>query len=49
MSLDARIGESPEVHSVEELTAWFRARERPRAEWKVGLEHEKILLRAGTL
>ena len=30
-------------------SAWFRARERPRADWKVGLEHEKLVLRAGTL
>jgi glutamate--cysteine ligase len=49
MSLDARTGESPPVQRVEELVEWFRARERPRAEWKVGLEHEKLLLRAGTL
>jgi glutamate--cysteine ligase len=49
MSLDARTGESPAVTRVEELVEWFRARERPRDEWKVGLEHEKIVLRAGTL
>jgi glutamate--cysteine ligase len=49
MSLDARTGESPEVRDVEELVGWFRERERPRQDWKVGLEHEKILLRRGTL
>jgi glutamate--cysteine ligase len=49
MSLDARTGETPPVQRVEELVEWFRARERPRAEWKVGLEHEKLGLRAGTL
>jgi glutamate--cysteine ligase len=49
MSLDARSGQSPEVRGVEELVAWFRAKERPRETWKVGLEHEKVLLRAGTL
>jgi glutamate--cysteine ligase len=49
MSLDAKIGESPEVRGVGELVDWFRARERPRDEWKVGLEHEKLALRAGTL
>jgi glutamate--cysteine ligase len=49
MSLDARTGASPEVCAVGDLVAWFRERERPRADWKVGLEHEKILLRAGTL
>jgi glutamate--cysteine ligase len=49
MSLDARTRESPPVGGVEELVQWFRARERPREDWKVGLEHEKVLLRAGTL
>jgi glutamate--cysteine ligase len=49
MSLDAPIGESLPIQRVEELVEWFRVRERPRADWKVGLEHEKIGLRAGTL
>jgi glutamate--cysteine ligase len=49
MSLDARTGQSREVRDVGELVAWFRERERPREDWKVGLEHEKVLLRAGTL
>jgi glutamate--cysteine ligase len=48
MSLDARQTESPPIRGVEDLVAWFRARERPRDSWKVGLEHEKLLLRAGT-
>jgi glutamate--cysteine ligase len=49
MSLDARVSASPPVGGVEELAAWFRERERPRQDWKVGLEHEKIPLLAGTL
>lgn len=49
MSLDARVGQSPEVRGIEDLVTWFRERERPREGWKVGLEHEKILLRRGTL
>ncbi len=49
MSLDARTHETPPVGGVRDLVDWFRARERPRAEWKVGLEHEKLALRAGTL
>ncbi len=49
MSLDARVHESPPAGGPEELAAWFRARERPRQDWKVGLEHEKIPLLAGTL
>ncbi len=49
MSLDAAIHESPPVRGVDDLVAWFTARERPRAGWKVGLEHEKLPLVAGTL
>ncbi len=49
MSLDARTGESPALRGRADLVAWFRERERPRDAWKVGLEHEKVLLRAGTL
>ncbi len=49
MSLDARKPESPPVRGVADLVQWFRDRERPREGWKVGLEHEKVLLRAGTL
>jgi glutamate--cysteine ligase len=49
VSLDARTRESPPVGGVDDLVAWFRERERPRETWKVGLEHEKVLLRAGTL
>jgi glutamate--cysteine ligase len=49
MSLDALVHESPPVGDTAELAAWFRERERPRQDWKVGLEHEKIALLAGTL
>ncbi len=49
MSLDVRVHESPPVGGEAELAAWFSGRERPREEWKVGLEHEKIPVRAGTL
>jgi glutamate--cysteine ligase len=49
MSLDARQAESRPVTGPHDLVGWFRARERPRDEWKVGLEHEKVLLRSGTL
>jgi len=37
------------VGRVDELVQWFRSRERPREEWKVGLEHEKVPQKAGTL
>ncbi|HEY6006565.1 MAG TPA: glutamate-cysteine ligase family protein [Anaeromyxobacter sp.] len=49
MSLDARTGQSPDVRGLEDLVAVFRRNERPREGWKVGLEHEKLVLRAGTL
>lgn len=49
MSLDARTRESPEVRRVEDLLAVFRRNERPREGWKVGLEHEKLVLQAGTI
>lgn len=49
MSLDALVHESPPVGGAAELAGWFRERERPSDAWKVGLEHEKIPLLAGTL
>ncbi len=49
MSLDARVRETPPVGGAAELAAWFGGKERPREDWKVGLEHEKIPLLAGTL
>jgi glutamate--cysteine ligase len=49
MSLDARATESPPIGGAGELAAWFRARERPRPDWKVGLEHEKTPIDPVTL
>jgi glutamate--cysteine ligase len=49
MSLDARTHESPPIRGIADLVAWFRAKERPAEDWKVGIEHEKVLLRADTL
>jgi glutamate--cysteine ligase len=49
MSLDARTLERRPVAGEGDLVRWFRDRERPRPDWKVGIEHEKVLLRAGTL
>jgi glutamate--cysteine ligase len=49
MSLDARRQEERPIAAVGDLVGWFRDRERPVDGWKVGLEHEKILLRAGTV
>jgi glutamate--cysteine ligase len=49
MSLDRRPGESLPVRGADDLAAWFRARERPVADWRVGIEHEKVGLLAGTL
>jgi glutamate--cysteine ligase len=49
VSLDAKEKESPPVGGIDELAGYFRLREHPRPEWKVGLEHEKIALLTGTL
>jgi glutamate--cysteine ligase len=49
MSLDRSPTESSPVRGVGDLVSWFRARERPASEWKVGLEHEKVPLVAGTI
>jgi glutamate--cysteine ligase len=48
MSLDARSGDSPIVLGADELRRWFSEHERPRAGWKVGLEHEKLSAVAGS-
>jgi glutamate--cysteine ligase len=48
MSLDRRSAETPPVRGVGDLVNWFRARERPPSEWKVGLEHEKVPVVEGT-
>jgi glutamate--cysteine ligase len=37
------------VRGMRDLVEWFRGHERPPSEWKVGLEHEKVPLVAGTL
>ncbi len=49
MSLDVRTRESSTVGGAEDLVRFFRERERPRESWRVGLEHEKVALRAGTI
>ncbi len=49
MSLDAVMNERPPVRGMDDLVAWFTQRERPRDGWKVGLEHEKLAVAAGTI
>ncbi len=48
MSLDKSAPPQEPVRDVEELVAYFRAGEKPREAFRVGMEHEKIGLRAGT-
>ena len=48
MSLDKRAFESPPVRGKDDLVGWFRARERPASEWKVGIEYEALAEVAGT-
>jgi glutamate--cysteine ligase len=50
MSLDREQPEVQPVSSVEDLTGFFHAAERPRANHQVGLEHEKFIYpRTGSL
>ncbi len=49
MSLDPHLSESPPVRGIGDLVSWFRARERPPSDWKVGLEHEKVPIFTGTI
>ena len=49
MTLDKRDSADLErpVESLEDLIGFFRAGEKPRSEFRVGIEHEKLALRAG--
>lgn len=49
MSLDAPRAASPLVESVDQLVETFRRAEKPPERWKVGMEHEKIGVLAGTV
>ena len=49
MSLDAPRAESPIVASVDQLVDVFHRAEKPPERWKVGMEHEKISVLAGTV
>jgi glutamate--cysteine ligase len=49
MSLDKRAEESPPVLGVGDLVEWFRVRECPPADWRVGIEYEAVAQVAGTL
>jgi len=42
MSLDIDKDSSPPITSIDDLVAIFRRAERQRADWKVGMEHEKF-------
>jgi glutamate--cysteine ligase len=37
------------VESIDDLVAYFRAGEKPRERFRIGIEHEKLALRAGSL
>ncbi|WP_373044650.1 glutamate--cysteine ligase [Vulgatibacter sp.] len=42
MSLDLDKDSSPPISSLDDLVAIFRRAERPKSDWKVGMEHEKF-------
>jgi len=48
MSLNVDTGERPPIESVEDLVQYFVRAEKPRARWRVGMEHEKLGFFAGT-
>ena len=50
MTLDKRASAELErrVESIDDLVGYFRAGEKPRSEFRIGIEHEKLALRAGS-
>jgi glutamate--cysteine ligase len=50
LTLDRRASTELErpVESIDDLVAYFRAGEKPRERFRVGIEHEKLALRAGS-
>lgn len=42
MSLDRSAPPSPPVRAVADLLSYFREAEKPRAAWRLGMEHEKL-------
>ena len=44
----SRGDESPEIGGTDELISYFRDGETPREQWRIGTEHEKILLQEGS-
>ena len=40
---------SPAIESIKDLAGWIAAGEKPRANWRIGTEHEKFVFQTGTL
>lgn len=49
MSTREEGAKSPLVESRDDLVAWIAAGEKPKADWRIGTEHEKFVFRTGTL
>ncbi|MGL4396340.1 MAG: glutamate--cysteine ligase [Hyphomicrobium sp.] len=49
MSTREQGAESPPIESLGELVAWIAAGEKPKADWRIGTEHEKFVFRTITL
>jgi glutamate--cysteine ligase len=49
MSTKEQGAQSPPVESRDELVAWIAAGAKPKAEWRIGTEHEKFVFQTGTL
>jgi glutamate--cysteine ligase len=49
MSTREQVTESPRVESCDDLVRWIAAGEKPKAEWRIGTEHEKFVFRTVSL
>ena len=41
-SATGQAAESPPISSIDDLADYFRSGETPRADWRIGMEHEKV-------
>lgn len=49
MSTREQGAQSPTVESRDDLIGWIAAGEKPKAQWRIGTEHEKFVFQTGTL
>jgi glutamate--cysteine ligase len=49
MSTREQVAESPRIESHDDLVRWIAAGEKPKADWRIGTEHEKFVFRTVSL